>query len=398
MDVNTRDMAFVNFNGEEMQWVKFNGVTVYEAGIKLTSSGVPPLTLLNCKGVDLVDYKIFGNDGNVGDRTRNLFNKETAEIGVGLSTSTGGTYTTDKYFTTDYIQLEIGETYSYNWKSVKWYCLYDENKNYLKYGSSTTRFTNSDASFVRFSADISELDTFQFEKSESKTSYEPYGYKIPVRTRGKNIAKPNGANITTNGITLIVNDDGTVTATGIAEKTQATVLSWCGRKNSGNNWNDFILYSKQICRTSVVNAKTGELASFSLTTQWKGVETGKTYYGNTYTTVDEPVYFSRIYSQDNLTAGENRYAGTWKIQLEVNNAITDIEPYVEPITTNIYLDEPLTTNDYLHYKKQELSKNGVITNIELPNIPTFEGTTVSETLTEILPSNMEVVYKGKEVK
>ena len=61
MNINTRNLGFVNFNNEEMQWVKFNGVTVYEAWKNLIASGVPPLTLTKCKGVDLVDYKIFGN-------------------------------------------------------------------------------------------------------------------------------------------------------------------------------------------------------------------------------------------------------------------------------------------------------------------------------------------------
>ena len=66
MNINTRDMAFVNFNGQEMQFVKFNGVTVYESWKDLTANGVPPLVLFKCKGVDLVDYKIFGN--SVQDR------------------------------------------------------------------------------------------------------------------------------------------------------------------------------------------------------------------------------------------------------------------------------------------------------------------------------------------
>lgn len=34
--------------------------------------------------------------------------------------------------------------------------------------------------------------------------------------------------------------------------------------------------------------------------------------------------------------------------------------------------------------------------IELPNIPTHRGTTIIEVDTTILPSNMEVVYKGKK--
>lgn len=82
------------------------------------------------------------------------------------------------------------------------------------------------------------------------------------------------------------------------------------------------------------------------------------------------------------------------IQLEEGTVATENEPY-KGVTKNIYLDEPLTINDYIDYKKQELSKNGVIINVELPNIPTLEGTTYIEVNTETVPSNMEVVYKGK---
>ena len=61
MNINTRDMSFIKFNGEEMQWVKVNGVTVYEAWKRLTAQGPVPLVLMKSNGTDLVDYKIFGN-------------------------------------------------------------------------------------------------------------------------------------------------------------------------------------------------------------------------------------------------------------------------------------------------------------------------------------------------
>lgn len=60
MNINTKDMGFVTFNQEEMQWVKFNDVIVYDSWKKLIASGVPPLTLLKSKGVNLIDYKIYG--------------------------------------------------------------------------------------------------------------------------------------------------------------------------------------------------------------------------------------------------------------------------------------------------------------------------------------------------
>ena len=40
-------------------------------------------------------------------------------------------------------------------------------------------------------------------------------------------------------------------------------------------------------------------------------------------------------------------------------------------------------------------ENPIEETIELPNIPTFKGTTIIEVDTEVQPSNMEVVYKGK---
>ena len=61
MNINTRNMNFVTYNGQEMEWVKFNGVIVYEGWKTLTAQGVPPLTLVKCKGEDLINYRIYGN-------------------------------------------------------------------------------------------------------------------------------------------------------------------------------------------------------------------------------------------------------------------------------------------------------------------------------------------------
>jgi len=47
-------------------------LVVYESFKNILASGVPPLTLLNCKGVDLVDYKIFGKSTQETVNTHNL--------------------------------------------------------------------------------------------------------------------------------------------------------------------------------------------------------------------------------------------------------------------------------------------------------------------------------------
>ena len=111
------------------------------------------------------------------------------------------------------------------------------------------------------------------------------------------------------------------------------------------------------------------------------------------------------------------YAGNWKLQVEIGTVLTDYEPYVEPVTTNIYLNEPLRKVgdyvDYIDFKNQKVFRNvevlddtgtltigesykGIIdnegTSIDLPNIPTHKGTNIIEVDTEVKPSSLEIEY------
>ena len=66
------------------------------------------------------------------------------------------------------------------------------------------------------------------------------------------------------------------------------------------------------------------------------------------------------------------------IQLEEGSIATDYEPYIEPTTTNIYLDEPIGANE---------SKSLSDTNV---NIPTINGTNILSIDTTVQPSNVYV--------
>lgn len=61
MNINTRDLGFVNFNGQEMNFIKFNNTLVYENWKAYIISDVPPITLLNCKQAPLKNYEVYGN-------------------------------------------------------------------------------------------------------------------------------------------------------------------------------------------------------------------------------------------------------------------------------------------------------------------------------------------------
>ncbi|MBR6504349.1 MAG: hypothetical protein IKT41_01290, partial [Clostridia bacterium] len=123
----------------------------------------------------------------------------------------------------------------------------------------------------------------------------------------------------------------------------------------------------------------------------------------------------------------------YKPQIEIGDTPTECVPYGKykipvkvsdelgnSIVTNIYLNEPLRKRgnyvDYIDFGKQKEFRNVVVlddtgtltieesykgvidnvgTKIELPNTPTFKGTTTIEIDTTIQPSNMEVQYYGK---
>ena len=85
------------------------------------------------------------------------------------------------------------------------------------------------------------------------------------------------------------------------------------------------------------------------------------------------------------------------IQIETGETATEYESYCKPSTTNIYLDKPLETDEILKYPENVLEhSDGTVETVILPEIPTFNGTTIITTSTEIQPSDMEITYKARK--
>lgn len=88
-------------------------------------------------------------------------------------------------------------------------------------------------------------------------------------------------------------------------------------------------------------------------------------------------------------------SGKYYILLEAGSKSTAYEPYYEPAATSIYLAKPLKTGDILKYPENVLEHpDGTIESVSLPKIPTFNGTAIISTDTEVEPSNMEIAYKS----
>lgn len=251
MELFTRDLGFVNFNNQEMQWVKFNDVTVYEAWKKLIASGVPPLTLQKCKGVDLVDYKIYGESVQETRSGKNLLpfkdginftlkgiNYSTKDGSLYLNgTSEGETYSSNPMFIDNFsFKLKAG-TYTMSQTEGVHQTTYldDEGGTHIAtvngWSLLSSTFTLKTDTIVHLGFYVYQATRNNFKvpimlvRGNEKTEYEPYGVmpspEFPseiesVGDKTKNLLKLNDdLSQIINGVDIKVNKDGTITCNGL---------------------------------------------------------------------------------------------------------------------------------------------------------------------------------------
>lgn len=77
---------------------------------------------------------------------------------------------------------------------------------------------------------------------------------------------------------------------------------------------------------------------------------------------------------------------------EINIKDTVYEPFLNPMTTSIYLDNPLGNGECLDFKRQKLIKATLQTDVALPKVQVFKGTSVIRTDTEVSPTNIKAKY------
>ena len=148
----------------------------------------------NANGSVLADYRIYGADGGVGDRTENLFDKNAKDTGKGYVNNkvlrTDGTTPTTSgegnYFITEYTQISGGTLTCINnhASNVAALCLYDENKNYISgfvnNGTKTVGIP-SGAKYIRATIYKYNLSSAMIVLgSTAPASYVPYGYEVDM--------------------------------------------------------------------------------------------------------------------------------------------------------------------------------------------------------------------------
>ena len=272
--------------------------------------GVPPISF-NGIGENLLDYRIDGASGGVGDRTDNLFNGILldgyyTDNTLTTLTSTNGIYKSLK------ITLPAG-TYTVVYSEAILIIRYIElNGDYMTNpaGQSTVKsytFTLNSESTVglcfRNSSNTEWNDSIkiQIEEGSTPTDYEPYGYKIPVVVSGKNLFDGiYGANHFSK-----IEPDKTITIS--TKSTGESSITFVYKKSDGTRFGYTRLLNENETSGSV-----------------------------TVTTPSEAVGIG-IYAATNYTSQTIAY----DTLIEYGDRATTYKEYIEPTTTNIYLDKPL---------------------------------------------------------
>lgn len=373
-------------------------------------SGIPPLTLPDCVDEDsLIDYTIAGN--GIGEKTKNLFNEATDIVRKYNGDNTVNGYECFRIY--DYsadcgydadgsgaygraifeiaVDLKANKTYTISAKFLRGYnangstsndafqariaCKYSDgtymtssNESFFAYGTAHSTTTPKQGAWTITPAkDISRIqiqyymsgnsycwmlkNSLKIEEGSKVTTYEPYGYKIPVVCSGKNLVRD--------------------------EKYYNTTVQY-GTVVSGT-----LNLKKGITYTLSLNTpKTNIQLQF---VKWQATGEGYkliTCNGNRVSitiTPKEDISFSgsNAIIQRNTATSEKGTGLCSDFMVEQKTVATDYEPYVEPVTTNIYLNEPLSEGEML--------KNPV-------KLPTVKGTTIYTINTDIQPTGMSATY------
>ena len=177
-----------------------------QSGYKIIEyTGTLPITI-NANGDALIDYRIYGADGGVGEPTENLIDASLSEQTIEIKPSTG-------YVICKYINI---------YARYLTYGIYDENDN-LIWGDFLGSFTSqnipikADTKYFKISIPDQFLNVVSLVEGRSTSvvkhvpeTYVPYGYKLPMTVQSANLFDKNAQDDNNGFISKTrLNSDGT---------------------------------------------------------------------------------------------------------------------------------------------------------------------------------------------
>ncbi len=335
-----------------------DGDIVFEKGFTRETSGTVPLTI-NGIGKDLKDWSITGNtvqNGTptpdtpqavkaVGDRTGNLADVIRGKV----PRVSDGSLVTFEGLTTEYVPFHTGDILSVSFdkpgSTKRFYAFYYSGDTLLTtkdlaYGTSISSYAVPETvDRIRIRIDYSgvEVSNVMLNMGSTALPYEPYGYKIPVVTRGKNLTNKNSVssvswalNVTDLLLSLNSLDVGTYVFSANVELTERDDTSDSSTFGASFMIEKFALGSRVSWEGSPVGTVKQLKFSFTVTEERKGKFTRAYLYGCGINEV-----------------GRTGLACFFDIQVEAGDAATPYEPYHESITTPIYLPTPLYSGEVI---------------------------------------------------
>lgn len=355
--------------------------------------GIPPI-IFKGNGKNLLDYRIDGAIGGVGDKTSNLLQNTASSQtinGVTFTVNNDGSIIcngTSSAVTTFAISIKLNSNINYVLSGspknggIETYRLDLRNSSYSVYnniadnGDGINFTIEENGTYlvcIRIAANYTcnNLTFYPMIRLASiqDNTYEPYGYKVPVVISGKNLLNTKLSTIQLGaGITFQKNNDGTVVVNG-TPSSNFSLLAFPVYLNAGT-------YVLSGCPESQGNTKLrcdlrdSQYATVGGFDIGNGVRISVNSPGN---------YFFGIRVGNGYNCNNLKFYPMIRLESIDNDKY---EPYHEPTTTNIYIDEPIEENESISLSD---------TNI---NIPTFRGTNVLTVDTTVQPSNVYIKVGG----
>ena len=352
--------------------------------------GTLPLSF-EANGNNLLDYRIDGASGGVGERTSNLFDINTITTrkyinNVGVETSSTATNIENYLNHSDYIQIVPSQNYTFacyldeeeSLNNTIAMCWFDINKNIISRNTSNinintdfysiTATSPSNANFLIINF-IGLVEGAKFACNEGSTSlpYEPYGYKVPVVVSGKNLFDEVNAVVTDYYITNAGQEN--VGANG--DKFLKSYINVKPSTQYTFKWSQTIMGSADNTPYIRISEYTSNNTFIQRLLCQCSAQSQNNY---TFTTSNNTLYIDIRIDSETSTRGQH----ITEIMLVKGATAPDTYEEYTATTTNIYLDEPIEANESI-----SLSDTNT-------NIPTIDGTNTLTINTTIQPSNVYI--------
>ena len=365
---------------------------VYEATD--TVSGTLPLTF-HADGSALVDYRLYGNTGGVGDRTENClelrdgsFTKTTSTTNLTVTVINGVITFDGTVFELPSLMAEWKLNLDFYLDAGTYYITepppltsgfgryikkYDDDSNIVSAGTSAFTLSERTHVYLAFyiydkTFDNAQIKITLVEGSTPPASYEPYGYKLNMAV-GSNILQSSE-----------IEQDGWQAAKGTVPSKIVNPMR-CRSKDIYQISGEKIFYDFKSLNINIAFVDSnGESLGGS------GFISGIGFLDVPANAVKCLFIIANTVTSAYITPSQVIAAKIWAS--------------VDATTTPIYIgDEPLEADEYVDYQAGKIYRmiNGVLTPtdppVPLPALPTCEGTTVIDYDGTPAPSSVYVKYK-----